>query len=86
MRIGHRNGFQGQRIPVLTGTHQRAGTNLNIILMSAAVFMTIVLAMAIGIAAGYVIIIGILAAFNGNRGDRAQAAPALIANAGTTGD
>jgi hypothetical protein len=53
--------------------------------MSAAILFTIVLAMGFGIASGYGIIVGILAAFNRNRSEVKPAA-ALVPSAGTTGD
>jgi hypothetical protein len=53
--------------------------------MSAAILITIILAMSFGIASGYGIIVAILTAFNRNRGER-KPAGALVPSAGTTGD
>jgi hypothetical protein len=53
--------------------------------MSAAILLTIILAMGFGIASGYGIIVGILTAFNRNRG-QVKTAAALVPSAGTTGD
>lgn len=67
------------------GTASEGRTNVNAILMSAAIFVTIILAMAIGIVSGYGIIVGILAAFD--RGRSREVPPAgLVASTGTTGD
>jgi hypothetical protein len=53
--------------------------------MSAALLITIILAMGFGIASGYAIIVGILTAFNRNRSESKPSA-ALVPNTGTTGD
>jgi hypothetical protein len=53
--------------------------------MSIALILTVVLSMALGIGSGYVIIVGILAAFDRNRRERTPAR-ALVPSAGTTGD
>ncbi len=53
--------------------------------MSAAIFITIILAMAFGIVSGYGIIVGILTAFDRRRREATPAAT-LVPNTGTTGD
>jgi len=57
---------------------------VNILLMSVALCITIVLALAIGVVSGYVAIIGILYAFGHSRATKTS--PVLIPNAGPTGD
>jgi len=57
---------------------------VNILLMSVALCITIVLALAIGVVSGYVAIIGILYAFGHSRATKTR--PVLIPNAGPTGD
>ncbi|HWR34870.1 MAG TPA: hypothetical protein VN622_03230 [Clostridia bacterium] len=52
--------------------------------MSGALVITIILALAIGIGSGYGVILGILYAFNRNRGENTP--PSLVPSTGASGD
>ena len=56
------------------------------LLVPLALLVTILLSVAFGIGAGYLVIVGVLNAFSRNRKERKPAAAALISTAGPTGD